>query len=415
MRFKIILHRYLSPLFLGTALSVSLLSSGCSSNNDKAKASPQAIPVRIETLKAQTISYRSEFVGNLEAVKIVEVRPEIEGRIEKILVRPGQKVTVGQSIMVLKPGTALPQHQADLANVDVAKSNRKNALKQLDIAKAKRDTAKSELDTYDVYVPRVRNLVEQGGVAQVRLDEVLQKQVALKNNLIAADQEVASAELSVKQAEDKIRQAQAQANTSLVSVQSKEVYAPIAGVVDALPVKLGDYVSSGQSVVAKVAQTEDLFLNIAVPSNHSSQLKTGMIVELIDPNTKKKLANGRLTFISPTVNTEGQTILTKARFSNVNGHLRDGQNVQARIVWKTQQGLLIPTTAISRVGGKEFVFSVYDKPNENGQKVVRLNPVELGDIEGNSFQVVSGLKVGDRVAVSNILKLRDGVPIQPQS
>lgn len=409
------MHRRLSPLFLGTALSVSILSSGCSSNNDKAKASPQATPVRIETLKAQTISDRSEFVGNLEAVKIVEVRPEIEGRIEKILVRPGQKVTAGQSIMVLKPGKALPQHKADLANVDVAKGNRENALKQLDIAKAKRDTAKTELDTYNVYVPRVRNLVEQGGVAQVRLDEVLQKQIALKNNLIAVEQEIASAEVSVRQAEDKIRQAQAQANTSLVSVQSKEVYAPIAGTVDALPVNLGDYVSAGQSVVAKVAQTEDLFLNIAVPSNHSSQLKTGMIVELIDPNTKKKLANGRLTFISPTVNTEGQTILTKARFRNVDGHLRDGQNVQARMVWNTQKGLLIPTTAISRVGGKEFVYLVYDKPNKNGQEVVRLNPVELGDIEGSSFQVVSGLKVGDRVAVSNILKLRDGVPIQPKS
>ncbi len=114
MRFKAILHRHLSPLFLGTAISVSLLSSGCSSNNDKAKASPRAIPVRLETLTAQTISDRSEFVGNLEAVKIVEVRPEIEGRIKKILVKPGQKVTAGQSIMVLKPGKALPQHKADL-------------------------------------------------------------------------------------------------------------------------------------------------------------------------------------------------------------------------------------------------------------------------------------------------------------
>ena len=167
--------------------------------------------------------------------------------------------------------------------------------------------------------------------------------------------------------------------------------------------------------MAKVAQMEAVFLNIEVPSNRSMQLRTGLTVELIDPTSKEQLATGSLTFVSPTVNTEGQTILTKARFRNPDGNLRDGQNVQARIIWETQPGLLIPTTAISQVGGKSFVFLVDDEPNENEQEVVRLSPVELGAIQGNSYQVMAGLEAGDRIAVSNILKLRDGVPIQPES
>ena len=61
------------------------------------------------------------------------------------------------------------------------------------------------------------------------------------------------------------------------------------------------------------------------------------------------------------------------------------------------------------------MFLVDDEPNENEQEVVRLSPVELGAIQGNSYQVMAGLEAGDRIAVSNILKLRDGVPIQPES
>ena len=107
--------------------------------------------------------------------------------------------------------------------------------------------------------------------------------------------------------------------------------------------------------------------------------------------------------------------MTKAQFRNPNGRLRNGQYVEARIVWETQPGLLVPTTALTRVGGKEFVYVLDDQPNEDGQTVVRLTPVELGDIQGDSYQVVSGVEAGDRIAVSNILKLRDGVAVEPNS
>jgi RND family efflux transporter MFP subunit len=183
---------------------------------------------------------------------------------------------------------------------------------------------------------------------------------------------------------------------------------------DTLPVKLGDYVSTGQAI-AKVTQLDALSLNIQVPSNRASELRTGLTVELLDPNSKEQLATGNLTFVSPTVDTQAQTILTKAQFRNPNGRLRNGQYVEARIVWETQPGLLVPTTALTRVGGKEFVYVLDDQPNEDGQTVVRLTPVELGDIQGDSYQVVSGVEAGDRIAVSNILKLRDGVAVEPNS
>jgi RND family efflux transporter MFP subunit len=390
-----------------------MLSSGCRPTPEASAAAP-VVPVQAELLQSGTIKNSSEFVGNLEAVENVEVRPQIQGRIEQILVSAGQEVGAGQSLMVLRPDQTVPQLEGSLAGIDVAIGNRDNALKALDVAKAQLATAKATLDLDTVNVERAQQLVEAGALGQIRLDEALNKQEASRNNVIAAQESVAAAEVQVQQAEAAIRQAQAQADASRVSVEFKDVVTPIAGVVDNLPVKLGDFVNIGQPV-AKVTQLESMFLNIQVPANRSPQLRTGLTVELLDPNTKAQLTTGSLTFVAPTVDPQAQTILVKAQFRNPEGQLRDGQYVSARIVWGTQPGILIPTTAITRVGGQSFVYVIDDEPNEAGQDVVRLNPVDLGDIQDNTYQVLSGLEAGDRIAVSNILRLRDGVPVQPES
>ena len=102
--------------------------------------------------------------------------------------------------MELEPGESAPNYQAAVERVNVAKDDYQNALKQLDIAKAKRDSAKTNYDLVSKYVPRIQELFDQGGVAQVRLDETLQKAEAAKNDLISAEQEVATAEVQINQA-----------------------------------------------------------------------------------------------------------------------------------------------------------------------------------------------------------------------
>ena len=116
------------------------------------------------------------------------------------------------------------------------------------------------------------------------------------------------------------------------------------------------------------------------------------------------------------MSTAAQSILVKARFTNSNGILRDGQYVRARILWNQQPGILIPTQVVTRIGGQSFVFVVeFDKSKQKPQFVVHQKPVKLGDVQSDRYPILEGIKAGDRLAVSNILKLRDGVPIQPQS
>ncbi|NEQ45246.1 MAG: efflux RND transporter periplasmic adaptor subunit [Leptolyngbya sp. SIOISBB] len=403
-----------SHFLWGTALSLSVLSASCRPTPE-ANAAPPVVPVQIETLQSETIKQSSEFVGNLEAAQVVEVRPEIQGRIEQILVTPGQAVGAGQSVMVLKPDQTVPQYEGSLAAVDVAIGTRDNALKALDVAEAQLDSAEAKLDLDTVNVSRADQLVEAGALGQIRLDEALTQQEASQNDVIAAQEAVEAAKVQIQQAEATIRQAEAQADASLVSVEFKDVVTPIAGVMDDLPVKLGDYVSVGQPV-AKVTQLDALLLNLQVPSNRSAELRTGLVVELLDPTSKQQLATGSLTFVSPTVDAEAQSILAKAQFRNPEGQLRDGQYVEARIIWETQPGVLVPVTAITRVGGKNFIYVLADETSDAGEATVaRLTPVELGDIQGDDYQVISGVEVGDRIAVSNILKLSDGVPVEPAS
>jgi RND family efflux transporter MFP subunit len=146
-------------------------------------------------------------------------------------------------------------------------------------------------------------------------------------------------------------------------------------------------------------------------------LRAGLPVELIDPNTKEKIATGSINFISPDVNSQAQSVLVKARFSNQNGQLKNGQYVQARVIWGQSPGILVPVTAVSRTGGQGFVYVITTENagTESAQSVVEQRPVVLGNIQGDQYEIVKGIQSGEEIAVSNILKLRNGSPVQPQS
>ena len=111
---------------------------------------------------------------------------------------------------------------------------------------------------------------------------------------------------------------------------------------------------------------------------------------------------------------DSQLVLAKADFQGDNRTLLNRQFTQARIIWRQQPGLLIPTTAISRLGGQTFVFVA--KPNDSQEEeaapfIAEQRQVELGEIQDNNYQVISGLKPGEKIVTAGILQVRDGAPI----
>lgn len=77
-------------------------------------------------------------------------------------------------------------------------------------------------------------------------------------------------------------------------------------------------------------------------------------------------------------------------------------------------GVTIPTTSVSRIAGENFVY-VADRAEAGEGLVVRQQPVQLGRIEGNSYQVMAGVEAGDQIAVTGLLQLSDGAAIVPES
>ncbi|WP_231510270.1 efflux RND transporter periplasmic adaptor subunit [Fischerella sp. PCC 9605] len=404
------------PTVLGVTLLVSGLATACGKEDSSAEATATPLtPVKVATLEKETLVNSSDFLGNLQASQRVEVKPEIQGRIKAIKVKEGDRIQQGKSILSLEPDQTVPQLQGAQAGISEAKAAYNTAQQQLQVAQAQLATAQSDYQLANTNNQRAKFLVSQGAIGQYQADEAANNLATAKNKVTTAQKQVTAAQAQIKQAEAAIQQAQAQADVASVSVNFKEVAAPIAGSIGDIPVKVGDYITTGQTITT-ITKNDSLDLNIWIPSNRSAQLRPGLPVQLFDPTTQKQSATGKINFISPRVDPTQQSILVKARFPN-SGRLRDGQYVQAKVVWDKKAGFLVPTTAISRIGGTSFVFVVEEQTTQDGktQQIVRQRQVKLGDVQEQSYQVLEGLKSGEKIATSNILKLKDNAPVQPES
>jgi multidrug efflux pump subunit AcrA (membrane-fusion protein) len=124
------------------------------------------------------------------------------------------------------------------------------------------------------------------------------------------------------------------------------------------------------------------------------------------------LAQSRVTFISPQVDPSTQSILIKATISNHRDRLRASQFIRARVVWGERQAPRIPVLAVTTLGGQYFAFVAQ---TENGKIVARQKLLRLGEMIGNDYVVLDGIKAGDKVIVSGTQFLTDGAPVMPQA
>lgn len=408
---------------LGAVLMVSLTTSACKST-PKASAARPSVPVKLQKVQYATIEDTSEYVGSLEAIERATLKPEIEGRIVQIADLKGKKVLKGTPMVQLRPDKTYPQVQAAVAAVKAAEGSLNTAKAQLLAAQADQVNAQTNVRLQEVQYKRTYALVQQGAQAQQQLDIQTQQRDSALAALRSAQEKVRAAAASVDQANSNLAQAKAQVAVSSVDLQYKQVNAPITGIVGDFPVKVGDYVKTGDTLTT-ITRNDSLYLNIQVPADdkHSDQLRTGVPVKLFDRTGTKQIATGQIYFISPQVSTNAstqistQTVQTKAKFPNADGSLRDGQFVRARILWNSKQALVIPTTAVSKIGDQNFIFVAQTKSSPAGEQqlVARKKAVKLDEIQGQSYPVIEGVQPTDQIVVSGILSLQDGTPIKPES
>ncbi len=403
---------------IGTALLLSVLATACNKNEKSAKANgPPPSSVQLQTLQNNTLQDSTEYVGTLEAEQTVDLKPQVEGRIEQILVQPGALVKKGQQIFLLTADQTVPQFNSAQATVNANVAARATAAQQLRVAQSQLRSAQSQYQLALLNAQRNQFLARQGAIAQSQADQTNTTLKVQRDAVKTAQDQIKSAQASVNQAGATIRQAQANAAAAEVNVNFKRVIAPVSGSVGNITLKVGDYVTTGQTLTT-INQNNFFDLQIPIPLRRlSQQLRTGLTVQLLDPNTRNQLGSGNIYFVSSQADSNAQSILTRARFSNASHNLRDSQYVVARVIWSTKPGVLVPTEAVNPIGGQNFVFVAQQQNTKDGksQMVAHQIPVKLGNIQGQDYQVVSGLKPGDKVVVSGILRLRDGSPITPQA
>jgi multidrug efflux pump subunit AcrA (membrane-fusion protein) len=158
-----------------------------------------------------------------------------------------------------------------------------------------------------------------------------------------------------------------------------------------------------------VDENKDLEAYIYVPTERAGQVRQGLEVDLTD-TSGKLLEKTSIDFLSPEVDSTLQGILVKAPVHASPEILRNAQMVKARVIWSTTQMAVIPVLAVSRQGGQSFVFVARQ---QGGHTAAIQTPVTLGDTVGNTYSILSGLNVGDRVIVSGTQFLVNGMPVTP--
>jgi RND family efflux transporter MFP subunit len=352
------------------ALSLAALGAACSGDSVKG-ATPQAdpaIPVKIQVAQSVPINDTTEYVATLKSRDSAVIMPQVEGQITNINVHSGDRVAPGTELMQIDPS----KQQATVNSQEHSRA-----------------AQEANLDYAQQQYNRISALAAAGVVARQDLDQ---------------------ARSALDTAKAQLKSLDAQVQEQQVQLHYYRVTAPSTGIVGDIPVHVGDRVTT-TTTLTSVDQPGSLEAYVYIPVERSPQLKMNMPVQIVD-GSGQALADSRVSFISPQVDNTTQTVLIKSRIANNEDRLRNLQFIRARVIWGTHQGPVVPLVAVSRVGGQYFAFVAED---QNGKLVAHQKALRLGEMNGNDYVVLDGIKPGDKIIVSGVQFLVDGATVAPQT
>jgi RND family efflux transporter MFP subunit len=352
------------PLYALVLLTVAI--AACGRGGAAAPPAPGPASVGVLILAPKPVTITSEYVGVLKSRRSSEVRPQVDGIITQIFVKSGDRVAPGRALLQIDPR----REQAALESNQASRMAQEAAVRfaQQQFARAKQ-------------------LLDAGAMSQ---------------------QEYEQAETNLNTAKAALEALRAQEREASVELQYFRVTSPTSGVVGDVPVRVGDRVTTA-TVLTTVDQQAGLEAYVQIPVERAPDVRTGLPVRLMD-SQGTLLSETAIDFVSPQVDDRTQSILVKAPVP-ASQSFRNEQFVRALVVWRSDPGLTVPATAVARINGQYFAFVA----EQAGQGfVARQRAVKLGELRGNEYVLLEGLKAGDRLIVSGVQKVGDGAPVKPQ-
>jgi len=326
-----------------------------------------AMPVQVQIAQSVRIPVTTEYLSVLKSRQSAAINPQVEGQITAIFVKSGDSVSKGTPLLQIDP----LKQEATLSSQEAARAAQEATLR----------LAKVNLD-------RAEKLYAAG--------------VNSKQDLDNAQSAYDAAAAQLKALSDQVEQQR-------VELRYYKVSAPADGIVGDIPVHVGDRVAV-TTMLTTIDLPGALEAYIYIPADHAKDLRVGLPVRLLD-EAGNSVSDTRITFVSPQVETDTQTVLAKAAVENPRDKLRIAQQVRAQVTWSLHDGPVVPVLAVQRINGQAFVFV---SVTEGKSTVARQKLLKLGDTVGDSYAVLDGLKAGDHLIVSGTQFLQDGMPVAEQ-
>jgi multidrug efflux pump subunit AcrA (membrane-fusion protein) len=371
------------------------------------------VRVKISPLQVGMVQESSDFVASIESQYSVELPSKIAGQVSQIFIKSGEQVAAGGAILQVD---SRPQTIEEInAAKQAAMVQRENARAKLQSLEAARQSYITDLELQQQDYERYAVLAEQGAVSLRTRDQYASKISTTKAQLNAINAQIQAEQSNISQAETALQTAEEDFRNRQTQPRNYRITAPFSGTVGNLTVQVGDVVNTSTPLLT-VSQNKPLEINISVPAAKSSQLREGLPVEILNPQGEV-ITTSKISDISPDENNEEPGTVITVLLNNSSGLLKPHQLVRARVIWNQHSGVLVPTKAVSRMGGETFVYVVQTEasPTEETQLIARKRRVNLGNIRDAHYQVLGGLQPEDKIVTSGLLNLKDGALIVPES
>jgi len=368
-----------SPLAVVAAIAAFALA-GC--GQQAPQMPPQMVPeVGVVTIAPHAVVASTELSGRLSAIRVAEVRPQVEGIVRKRLFTEGAVVAAGSVLYQIDPDSY--QAAYDQAVGTLAKAVATAAAAQ---TKATRYTALWKIQ----------------GVSQQDYDDAI-------SSLQEAQADAVADRAALK--------------TAAINLGYTKVVAPIAGRIGKSSVTEGALVTAEQTTaLATVQATDQMYLDVTRSSADwlrlqkefaSGQLqqagKDGAVVHLVMEDGSPYAQAGKLLFSDITVDSTTGSVTLRCVFPNPDGVLLPGMFVRARLEeGVNQQAITVPQLAVSRTSDGSASVLTVDAANKVEQRHVTADTAN-----GADWIVTRGLKTGDRVIVGGSQKARAGALVKP--
>lgn len=409
-----------------TKVDVETAAEKDKGESNEVKLSPEILASA--GITTETVTQRPA-IGLLTVAGSVEVDPQqtqqvaslVNGRVEKVFVSIGDRVSAGQSV-------------ATLMSTEVAESYGKwrEAVTKLELAKKNLDRvksaenrsainqAKARLDEADATLKRTKRLIELGAGAGKDLVSAETNYKTAKSEYdfqrnIPLNKEIQEAEAELKNAQvDSLHQRQSlqalgvsvtSPDADVKNVASVPLRAPVSGIITARMVSGGAGVQAGTSLFT-ISNISTVWVIANVPENQMPQLRVGTPAEVRIAAFGDRVISGRISYIDPQLNEETRTGRVRVEVANANESLKAGMFVevgfQAGTGSATGEELVVPSTAVHKIGEKTIVF--IPKDDEAGAFEVR--EIEIGSAIEGYHRVLGGLKLGEKVVTKGSFTLK---------